>query len=377
MAHWFKKLFGESGDKTAIPETDATGNVNYTDGFTQYYSLPYGTDPLAKTIDREIINQAFYDVTGAIQQYQTHGFPDYIDATTNGGTAYAYAIGAVVRWTDNKNYRNTVAGNTDAPNVSGWVPYNDPADAINSATSKTTPADDDELPIVDSASSNVLKKLTWANLKTALNSVYVALDGTNVFTGTNTFSSSNLKVKSTDTTHLVTFSNTGTADKTLDANIITRLQQGTAVASTSGTYIDFTSIPSWAKRITVFLEGVSTSGTSPIMVQLGSSGLKTSGYLGTANGTFDATPTGLNHSSGFLFSKVTVATYLLNGAMTITNKSGNSWVETSTISSSTTSGIAIGSGSVPMSGSVDTVRVTMLNRTDTFKDGSINVMWEG
>ena len=150
----------------------------------------------------------------------------------------------------------------------------------------------------------------------------------------------------------------------------------TSVTAT-GTAVDFTGIPSWAKRITVMLEGVSTSGTSPIMVQLGSSGVKTSGYLGTANGVFDGTPTGVNHSSGFLFSKVTAATYLLNGAMTITNKSGNSWVETSTISSSTTSGIAIGSGSVPMSGSVDTIRVTMLNGTDTFDAGTINIMYEG
>ena len=37
---------------------------------------------------------------------------------------------------------------------------------------------------------------------------------------------------------------------------------GTAVTSTSGTAIDFTGIPSWVKRITVMLNGVSTSGTN-------------------------------------------------------------------------------------------------------------------
>lgn len=44
------------------------------------------------------------------------------------------------------------------------------ASAINSATSKTPPVDADELGLIDSAASNVLKKLTWANLKAAIKS---------------------------------------------------------------------------------------------------------------------------------------------------------------------------------------------------------------
>lgn len=42
------------------------------------------------------------------------------------------------------------------------------ATLVNSATSKTTPVDADLIPIVDSAASNILKKLTWANLKATL-----------------------------------------------------------------------------------------------------------------------------------------------------------------------------------------------------------------
>lgn len=38
----------------------------------------------------------------------------------------------------------------------------------HAASSKATPVDADEIPIVDSAASNVLKKLTWANLKATL-----------------------------------------------------------------------------------------------------------------------------------------------------------------------------------------------------------------
>lgn len=42
------------------------------------------------------------------------------------------------------------------------------AATIHAATIKTTPVDADELPLVDSAASNILKKLTWANLKATL-----------------------------------------------------------------------------------------------------------------------------------------------------------------------------------------------------------------
>lgn len=55
---------------------------------------------------------------------------------------------------------------TDAENV---------ASSINGATAKTTPVDADKIGIIDSAASNVLKTLTFANLKTYLNGLYVQL----------------------------------------------------------------------------------------------------------------------------------------------------------------------------------------------------------
>jgi len=47
------------------------------------------------------------------------------------------------------------------------------------------------------------------------------------------------------------------------------ITSGTAVATTSGTSIDFTSLPTWIKRITVMFNGVSTNGTSDLRIQLG------------------------------------------------------------------------------------------------------------
>lgn len=47
--------------------------------------------------------------------------------------------------------------------------------ATNAATSKATPVDADEIPMVDSAASNGLKKLTWANLKAGIFAAWGAL----------------------------------------------------------------------------------------------------------------------------------------------------------------------------------------------------------
>ncbi len=49
------------------------------------------------------------------------------------------------------------------------------APVIHAATGKTTPVDADEFGIVDSAASNVLKKLTWANIKSTLWTAWGAL----------------------------------------------------------------------------------------------------------------------------------------------------------------------------------------------------------
>ena len=57
--------------------------------------------------------------------------------------------------------------------------------------------------------------------------------------------------------------------------------QGTKVASTSGTAINFTSVPAGVKRVTLSMQGVSTNGTSNHRILIGDSGgLETSGYLG-------------------------------------------------------------------------------------------------
>ena len=150
----------------------------------------------------------------------------------------------------------------------------------------------------------------------------------------------------------------------------------TAVTA-SGTAVDFTSIPSWVKRITVMFSGVSTNGTSNIQVQLGDSGgIENTGYLGSAN-TFDSGPSATNYTAGFLVVEQNVATRLAHGLMTLANVSGNTWVESHTLGLSVEGVISLGGGSKALSDTLDRIRITTVNGTDTFDAGTINILYEG
>ena len=157
------------------------------------------------------------------------------------------------------------------------------------------------------------------------------------------------------------------------------LVSGTAVASTSGTSIDFTGIPSWVKRITVMFSGVSTSGTSNIQIQLGTGGTPTtSGYLsGAGTGASTNIFTGANSTTGLILTGGTAAICVYHGAVNILNISSNSWCSSGALGrSDALSGVSNG-GSVALSGVLDRVRITTVNGTDTFDAGTINIIYEG
>ena len=153
------------------------------------------------------------------------------------------------------------------------------------------------------------------------------------------------------------------------------ITSGTAVASTSGTSIDFTSIPSWVKRITVMFAGVSTSGTSVILLQLGiSSGVESSGY--TAASYNETGGTGSTSTAGFSVNQVSIAASAYNGAVTISAMGSNIFVATGSIYRSGTAGAAYMAGTKTLAGTLDRIRITTVNGTDTFDAGSINILYE-
>ena len=155
-----------------------------------------------------------------------------------------------------------------------------------------------------------------------------------------------------------------------------RIVQETAQATTSGTSKDFTSIPAWVKRITVMFAGVSTSGTSVILIQLGDAGgIETSGYTAASfndTGSSSSTP-----STGFAANPASVAAANLNGAMTITSMGSNIFSQTGTFYRNNTNGMAYCAGTKTLSDTLTQIRITTVNGTDTFDAGSVNIIYEG
>lgn len=171
-------------------------------------------------------------------------------------------------------------------------------------------------------------------------------------------------------------SNTATqtlTNKTLEGGALT---SATAVTA-SGTSVDFTSIPSWVKRITVMFNRVSTNGTSIVQIQVGSSTFSTSGYDSHAShaagsNQFATSTTGLIIGT----PNTSTAAAIRSGAYQIILVSGNSWVGAGTIG---VGGVSDSSGgSAPeLSGALDQVRITTVGGVNTFDAGTINIMYEG
>ena len=153
------------------------------------------------------------------------------------------------------------------------------------------------------------------------------------------------------------------------------LTSGTAVASTSGTAIDFTGIPSWVKRVTVMLNGVSTNGGSLTLLRLGAGSITSSGYSSASGYSGPGQVGGTTNSSGFVYGQNAAAsTY--SGHIVITNFSGNTWI-CSVMLGRIDDGFDFGGGgNVTLSGVLDRLRITTVNGTDTFDAGSINIMYE-
>lgn len=155
------------------------------------------------------------------------------------------------------------------------------------------------------------------------------------------------------------------------------ISSGTAVASTSGTSIDFTSIPSWVKRITVMFNGISLNGTSNVLVQLGDSGgIENTGYLGgcslqAAGPTVEAA----NSTAGYIIA-LAAAARVTHGNLTICSVGSNLWVASGAFGFSNAAASGACGGSKTLSDTLTQIRITTVNGTDTFDAGSINILYE-
>ena len=262
--------------------------------------------------------------------------------------------------------------NSSGGNLVGTIPAGVCAHAVCIGTTLTTAADWDWDYISTSAitgtGANVLATsptITTPTIDTITSAAATAL----------TLKSAGTTALTISTSQAATFAST-VADSVA---ILRPLVSGTAVASTSGTSIDFTSIPSWVKRITVMFTGVSTNGTSPPQIQIGAGSIVTSGYLGSNTFLNASIVGGANFTSGFGIG-VSVgfwsAATIFHGSIVLTLQTGNTWVCDGKNGTSNAVGSYLTNGSLALGGALDRVRITTVNGTDTFDAGSINILYE-
>jgi hypothetical protein len=210
--------------------------------------------------------------------------------------------------------------------------------------------------------------------------------GTGVLTiaSPNTNSSYTATLPAATTTLVGTDATQTLTNKTITGAVMTSMASsvitsGTALAYnwngvSTNTYLDFTSIPSWVKRITVMFNGVTLSSSANLLIQVGSGSVQSTGYISTGvNYSSSTNGSSSNSTSGFLI-RGGGSTDTVSGHMVLTNFSSNTWIESHSGKISTTFGVW-GGGNVALSGALDRVRITSTS-TDTFTAGSINILYE-
>ncbi|MGQ7947840.1 phage baseplate protein [Providencia huashanensis] len=112
MTKIFKIPFATQGDRTSIPDdVQADGAVSYTQGYSYDYERDQQTDPAAKDIEREKMNGMFHDITEAVGELQSFGFPKWA------AEGKPYPIRAIV-YHKNKTWQSKIENNNVEP-VSG------------------------------------------------------------------------------------------------------------------------------------------------------------------------------------------------------------------------------------------------------------------
>ncbi|WP_058909746.1 tail fiber protein [Entomohabitans teleogrylli] len=122
---FFRIPWAASGDRTSISETvPADGSVSYPSGWGPDYQRNPKTDANAKNPERAVMNGVLNAITGAIRQYQTNGYPEWVTAADNNGSAFGYDAGVVVNY-NGALYLSLMAGNTATPgtDTTKWQPY--------------------------------------------------------------------------------------------------------------------------------------------------------------------------------------------------------------------------------------------------------------
>lgn len=213
--------------------------------------------------------------------------------------------------------------------------------------------------------------MSWASdgvMNVRCNGVTVGQFNSTGFTGNSATANS-----ATDATNATTSATcTGNSATATYAPLIT----GTAV-TTSGATISFTGIPSWARRITILLSGVTTVAAGLPAIRAGSGSYEVSGY-DSVNNAIGASTVGSSASAttSWDLQNSGGSANVYTGQVVITRVSAGTQYVVSGQVRYNTSSTALTVGTKTFAGIIDRVQLLMSTGTDTFNGGTMNIMWE-
>jgi len=223
--------------------------------------------------------------------------------------------------------------------------------------------------------------VTDANTFTITDTASGTITGTPSVSRTNYYGNSTVRGSESVTGNLSVTGNTAITGSatvagalSIAGNQVRQLTLGTEQAVTSGTSKDFTSIPSWVRRITIIFSNISTDGTSQFLIQIGdSTAIKVLGYDASA-GDYGGN---VNNNTGFILTRQVVATSNMHGSVTLHKVfSDNTWVSSGNVVSN---GLPNNSAGVATLDSTLTRLKFTTTGPNSFRGtiGKVNIIYEG
>jgi hypothetical protein len=148
------------------------------------------------------------------------------------------------------------------------------------------------------------------------------------------------------------------------------------IGGTAHTFL--TTPPAWARRVTIFFDDVSGSGTSDFLIQLSAAAsFSVTGYDAAAfRVASGGNPTIVTSTAGFILTQNNLAASLTRGSLVIERGTDNEWYVVSGTRLGAANTSYFSSGVKKLGGILDGIRITTVNGTDTFDNGSITYTYE-
>ena len=170
-----------------------------------------------------------------------------------------------------------------------------------------------------------------------------------------------------------TLANNAVGASKLASGAATQVIKGTVTATTSGTSVTFSSIPSGTKRIDIILNDVSDSGGAEFKVQIGDSGgLETSGYK-LSSARLEAGSQGVSTSTDSFVIQMSNSGATINGVMGLylLDSTNHIWVNSHSFAKSGTAAGVSGGGTKTLS--AELTQLKFFIDSGSFDAGSVNI----